>query len=1208
MDEADGKYYRGPVPQTGMTVLFEPPEPTLDVVFVHGFTGHPERTWTCAKGGTEHAANDRLQGEGSEPPHKARKLNAFSRAFSSQWGIKPHVYWPRDLLPLSLPQARVLTFGYDSRVRHRFASSVDKGTVCDFAWDLLLALERCRRETSPRPLLFVAHSFGGIVVKEMLRRSKSCQLGQAYLQCVFNTTTGVMFFGTPHAGADPRTFLDRIVEKVFRAAQFTVEEQIIQSLLPTSERLKELRDVFGPMAQERNWTIHSFQEQFGVGILDSGKVVEDTSSCLGLSSVETTQYIRRNHIEMCRFTGVDDPEYIKVVDALRRMASSTCYGEQSLTNDQRERLMDSLRFDQIDARQMTIKNAHTNTCKWLLDTHQYVQWLDPGKSRQHGGFLWIKGKAGTGKSTLMKFALSNSQNEMSEELVTSFFFNARGGDLERSTLGMYRSLLFQILEQDPNLQDVLAELTPLRNAFARKIPIKWNVETLQEVFEVVVKNLNQKPLVCFVDALDECDEYEIRDMMSFFERMGCSMDRTAFRVCFASRHYPQITICKALHLVLEGQVGHDGDIVHYLSSELKIGESKLAKSIRLEVQEKATGVFMWVVLVTRILNREYDSGNIHSLRKMLKSIPKDLHALFREILTHDDYNRDQQLLCILWILYARQPLTPKQLYFAVFSDFQPCPVYEWDQDEINEAAMVKFVISSSKGLAEVTRSSVPTVQFIHESVRDFLTKHNGLRNVWLDLTDNLEGEAHERLKQCCLKTIKHVVAGHRFHDLRQVSSPFKRRIATLDEETPECRISVVFPFLSYAIAHVFSHADLAEETGVDQTEFLQNFCISEWIRLENELRACSQWSWGHTEDASLLYVLGELDVANLIRRHPSRADCFRQEKERYAVPYLAALAAKSSGSFPDFFKTNLLAKSSSAARVFLETQLQAVELPGLTRMLCERFLEQWGSETDSAGFFNLVNADDCVSINLAWHAPEPAVLLYYHRKEFTVDMEAFDSDGQRHLSAAIHRGHESVARLLLERGVSVQGTNEASGSLRVDPLLEASRRGLSGLVSLFIEYGANVSATPLVWAVHAGHEEVVKILLDAGAKFPPEASFVPELMRVVGDDQRVISIAKLLLEHGANLEATNGVDQTALLAAVVRNNLTLVQFLLDEGANIEGIEAHVGQTPLLAALSRNYLSVASLLVERGAKVDVVADHLMRDAGLQLPTTVIPCTE
>lgn len=117
----------------------------------------------------------------------------------------------------------------------------------------------------------MVHSLGGIVVKEMLRRSRGCRLGQSYLHSIFESTIGIIFFGTPHTGADPRGFLQRIFEKVIKAIRYSVNEQIVSTLLPSAERLRELRDDFGPMAQQQNWTIHSFQEQYGIKVLNGYK-------------------------------------------------------------------------------------------------------------------------------------------------------------------------------------------------------------------------------------------------------------------------------------------------------------------------------------------------------------------------------------------------------------------------------------------------------------------------------------------------------------------------------------------------------------------------------------------------------------------------------------------------------------------------------------------------------------------------------------------------------------------------------------------------------------------------------------------------------------------------------------------------------------------------------------------------------------------------
>src|SRR5438270_13458919 len=108
--------------------------------------------------------------------------------------------------------------------------------------------------------------------------------------------------------------------------------------------------------------------------------------------------------------------------------------------DRRSSFLDSLRFDQLDARHATIKTAHAKTCKWLLKKSEYLDWLDLNNIPEHHGFLWIKGKPGSGKSTIMKFAFAHAKKTMKDGIIISFFFNARGEHLEKSTEGMYRSL------------------------------------------------------------------------------------------------------------------------------------------------------------------------------------------------------------------------------------------------------------------------------------------------------------------------------------------------------------------------------------------------------------------------------------------------------------------------------------------------------------------------------------------------------------------------------------------------------------------------------------------------------------------------------------------------------------------------------------------------------------------------------------------------
>jgi hypothetical protein len=140
-----------------------------------------------------------------------------------------------------------------------------------------------------------------------------------------------------------------------------------------------------------------------------------------------------------------------------------------------ERLHEALNFDEREDRLATIGKAHEETCQWLFERDEYKAWRDPDKRHIHHGFFWIKGKPGTGKSTLMKCAYNRGLKEFPDDVIVSFFFNARGAQLQQSTEGMYRSLLCQLLEQMPHL----AARLPRRECERLQKP-GWPVEMLEK--------------------------------------------------------------------------------------------------------------------------------------------------------------------------------------------------------------------------------------------------------------------------------------------------------------------------------------------------------------------------------------------------------------------------------------------------------------------------------------------------------------------------------------------------------------------------------------------------------------------------------------------------------------------------------------------------------------------------------------------------------
>jgi hypothetical protein len=763
-------------------------------------------------------------------------------------------------------------------------------------------------------------------------------------------------------------------------------------------------------------------------------------------------------MEMCRFTGFEDSEYKKVAAALCRMTTTrprnSPRGEVLLLGEQQRKvLIDSLRFDQINNRWLNIKKAHAKTCTWLLKKPEHLDWLDPAKLSEHHGFLWIRGKPGTGKSTLMKFALANAR-KMKDKIVLSFFFNARGNDLEKSTLGMYRALLLQLLERFPELQSVFDSLglSTWNSGYH-----EWSVESLKALFEQAVQSLGNSSVVCFIDALDECDERQVRDMVSFFEHVGelTTSIGIKFRVCFASRHYPHISITKGLNLILEEQDGHNQDITSYLDSELKIGHSKLAEQIRGDLTEKASGVFMWVVLVVEILNKEHDSGRIHALRRRLHEIPGDLHKLFRDILTRDHHNRGELLLCIQWVLFARQPLRPEQLYYAIMSGIEPEALSEWDSDEVSVVVIKRFILNSSKGLTETTKSKDPTVQFIHESVKDFLLKDNGLREIWPDFGGNLEGISHERLKQCCLNymRIEFTTSLDIADELPPANTPRAAELRQLANGK--------FPFLEYATRHVLYHADAAEEGGISQMAFLESFQLTDWIKLDNlferhEVRR-------HTPKASFLYILAENNMAALIRVHPSNRLCFDVEDERYGPPLFAALATS----------------SHKAIESLVEVYLRMHPPGSVLHDLCKHFSQNRNNCSKITRNFMFSRRKGVFSYVL--DEEDEAVFAFFLA---ACQKNAIDWKRRGLLSWASERGYIAVVQLLLKEGAEPD-LKDNSGQ---KPLWWAAGEGHEAIVRLLIDEGAepdsrdNFGQTPLSRAAGRGHEAIVRLLINEGTE------------------------------------------------------------------------------------------------------------------------------
>ena len=112
--------------------------------------------------------------------------------------------WLRDALPEYLPNARVMIYGYDSKLvgSHSFQNLGDVGSR--FRASLKVALGPIPRE---RPLIFMAHSLGGLVLKEAMVQMVS---GSDADSRNFKATFGILFFGVPNQGMDISSLLSMV--------------------------------------------------------------------------------------------------------------------------------------------------------------------------------------------------------------------------------------------------------------------------------------------------------------------------------------------------------------------------------------------------------------------------------------------------------------------------------------------------------------------------------------------------------------------------------------------------------------------------------------------------------------------------------------------------------------------------------------------------------------------------------------------------------------------------------------------------------------------------------------------------------------------------------------------------------------------------------------------------------------------------------------
>jgi hypothetical protein len=436
----------------------------------------------------------------------------------------------------------------------------------------------------------------------------------------------------------------------------------------------------------------------------------------------------------------------------------------------------SLVFPKFDERFKLVKDAHHETYEWAFCPPEagkpwspLVEWLE-----DRAGCYYIKGKPGSGKSTLMKFIAQHKRLGAAlgkwaggTLISASFFFWNLGSPLQKSSFGLLRGLLYDILSQHPWLISVAmpelwraAAYLPAGGSLGEP-----SLEELQQWFLKISDGWGTGTKFFFL--LDGIDEFE-SDHKELVDLLHKVVEGGNVKILLSSRptSLSEDSFLRWPSLCLQDLTR--GDIRKYTEDHLSIrvkqkrGEQWVA--LIDEITNKSYGVFLWVILVVKSLEEGFMKGdNIQEMRKRLVELPSDLEFLYDYIFQHLESRYQVQASELFQLLLKAQQVQslagyPLLMQFSFCaSDAQQVlslpmgPIDpEYCRDQLDETNL--RIRSRSCGLIEsrewqTNRISVTThtqittqfVDFIHRTVVEFLL----LPQVWKQLMTLTTGPKHK---------------------------------------------------------------------------------------------------------------------------------------------------------------------------------------------------------------------------------------------------------------------------------------------------------------------------------------------------------------------------------------------------------------------------------------------------------------------------------
>ncbi len=254
-------------------------EKRANVVFVHGLGGHPYNTWQRRKWNWRRMRREVVE--------------------DSLWPV----WLAQDLKGLA-----IFSLGYNSPATKWIGSAMPFLDEADNIFRLLLVDANLR----DRPILFVCHSMGGLIVKKVMRNAKERD-EEENIASFLDRTNHVALLGTPNTGADKATLLER-----FRF--FAWPSDSSKDLVANKSELRDLNKAYRRLAKERDETLRHLV-YFETAPTLFGLIVPPDSSDPGLPDTEATG-VEANHITISKLSDREDLIYKELVERIEQTTTA----------------------------------------------------------------------------------------------------------------------------------------------------------------------------------------------------------------------------------------------------------------------------------------------------------------------------------------------------------------------------------------------------------------------------------------------------------------------------------------------------------------------------------------------------------------------------------------------------------------------------------------------------------------------------------------------------------------------------------------------------------------------------------------------------------------------------------------------------------------------------------------------------------------------